>query len=514
MICYRPMEGQLPAAPVRHPGRSLPLPWQALVAVLGALAIAPSALGHPVVALAAAAGLCFAATALVRVQWYQAAAAVLTGALPFLWAWPALRPDEYRLTAYAAIAAAAVAAASLAARRTFPLTAGSAYLAYVGIASLVVVLAFPARPLRLADLDTLLLAASAYVVIRLSGRRVRLFWLAALLGLAAVEAFLGVLQVFTGWPQFPEVLPELFRSERNYFAYLVPWLSPEVVQASGTFSHFNGLGALLSLTAPIAFALWAADLRSPPRLALFVLLALGTVLTFSRGALLGAVAGCLLGLAAVGERSRRSLALLLACVGGIALLLSLNAVTQYYETTQNVDVRTQTWSYAAHVAVSRPALLVLGYGYRYFHTEVLAEGRGSEGPAPGVTRYMSSLHSWPLQLFLEFGVAGSVLFALWLATAYRRGLGRRRTVLTVALLAGATGFLCHQALDTVFFEYQGALFVAVLALTEAEALAASGTFAAPAPPGGPAQPAVDGPASRPPAPAGRGRDAAARCSPR
>ena len=242
------------------------------------------------------------------------------------------------------------------------------------------------------------------------------------------------------------MLGSLYQLPRSYWAYLIPGMSPAATLGSGTFSHFNGLGAVLCAILPVAFGWWLAKMNSIARMLVFAIIAAGVVTTYSRGALIGAVAGCVLVLFFQRGRSRRSMALLVSCVALLAALLMVNTAMQYYETTQNVDVRTQTWRIAMDKALTSPSNLVFGYGYTYFHDRVLSPDGTSRVVHSGT---MASLHSGPLQLLLEFGLVGVVLLIIWLVSTGRSALGPRRTTLSVAFFAGALSFMAHQALDTV-----------------------------------------------------------------
>ena len=435
-------------------------------AALGVVALA-LARGHAIVALILACLLTVSVTAVVRPRAYRFVAWLGLAAVPFATAWGVLRPDQYNFPLYLAAFTLLLVGLGALQAGALPRTMGTVYLGYVVVAGgVAVVSAFGTG--GIGRLGYLVTAFGVYVLLRRAERRERRFLLILLLALCATQAVLSVLQSLVEWPVFPAQLETLMRSERNYFAYLVPGLSLEAVQGSGTFYHFNALGGVLALAIPLAFGLWLDRLRSPLRLGLFVVLLAGTVTTYSRGALLGSVAGILFVVILERSRSRRAMTLLVLCVIFVASLLALSTAAQYYETTQNVSIRAQTWRVAAESALERPSNLLFGYGYDHFHSEVLSTSTTGDGRAIKST-VMSSLHSGPLQLALEFGLVGVILFALWMFAAFRSGLGPGRSRLTVALLGGAVAFLCHQTIDTSLFLYPGVLFVAVVGLAEADA---------------------------------------------
>jgi O-antigen ligase len=126
----------------------------------------------------------------------------------------------------------------------------------------------------------------------------------------------------------------------------------------------------------------------------------------------------------------------------------------------------QTWQTALDDALDHPSDLAVGSGYGYYRRSVLVMGLAGETLTREST-YMSSLHSSPLQLLLEFGLLGVVLGTLWLVTAFRSAMRARRP-LTVAVLGGAVGLLCSQAFDNALFSYAGIVFAALMAIAESE----------------------------------------------
>jgi O-antigen ligase len=420
--------------------------------------------GHAVLALVLASLLTVVVTAIIRPRAYRIAAFIGLFMLPFIAVVDALHPQDFNWPFYWSAFVLALVAVGVLQWRPLPRTWGTLYLGYLVAAG------FAYFALRddmgsFPDLVYILLAFGMYVLVRRADRSERRLLVGLLLGLGVVEALIGCLQSLRGWPVFPLVAEQLFASSRNYFAYVLPGVSTTAVQGSGTFSHFNGLGAVLVAVLPLAFGWWLGRLASPGRIAVMIVIGSGVVTTYSRGALLGSLAGCLLVLAYQRGRSRRALVLLICCVGLVAALLVASTAAQYYVATQNVDVRTETWALALNTAAESPSNLVFGFGYTYFHARVLSPDATARVVHTGT---MASLHSGPLQLLLEFGIVGTLLFIMWLLRAYRRGLGGARTAASIACLGGATGFLVHQTFDTSLFAYQGVLFVMLLALAEAE----------------------------------------------
>jgi O-antigen ligase len=310
-----------------------------------------------------------------------------------------------------------------------------------------------------------------YTLIRRAGAPERRLVLTMFLAFACIEALIGILQSWLGWPVFPLVLEGVVSEPRNYFSFLFTGTATVVRQGSGTFQHFNGLGSVLALALPVAFGWWLQRIASPWRALVALVITVGIVTTYSRGALVGAIAGCLLVLGLQKRQSRRVLGFLLGCAAVVVLLLALNTVSQYYQATQNVTVRVNTWERAVTSAQQAPSNLIFGFGFWHFQEAVLSTGDLTTARRTGI---MAGLHSGLLQLLLEFGVVGAVLFILWVFAAFRSGLGSSRTWVSVACLGGVLAFITHQSVDSWFFEFPGVLMVMLLALSEAECDPAQG----------------------------------------
>ncbi len=195
-------------------------------------------------------------------------------------------------------------------------------------------------------------AAGFYVTARyLMGEQDTVLFLRLLMLFAVVESILAMLQSYMAWPLFTEVIPQFYADERNYFAYLFPGVSRYVIQGTGTFEHFNGLGALLALTFPIAFSLWLSDRSNLMRLLSVAAIGGGIIATFSRGALLSAILAT--GILWASTRSKK--AFLILVVGACLVSgLFMTTFSQYFAQTENLTVRTSTWDLAAEYAVIIP----------------------------------------------------------------------------------------------------------------------------------------------------------------
>lgn len=295
-------------------------------------------------------------------------------------------------------------------------------------------------------------AAAAIMLLR--HRRVNgEVFLRLLLAFAVLQALLGLAQTLLDLKPFTALGSVIFSEPRNYLAVLVPGLSSQVRMATGTFSHFNGLGALLSLVAPMTFGAWLQE-KTSRRLLVLVIVWAGLVATFSRGALLGAVLGSLLVYRAANRgtatRAIRASALVLA--GGLGALALFQGVRDYAAATNNLAPRLEVWSLAIQASFADPVRLLFGSGFGFF-------GSGFLETAGVVTR----LHSAPVQLLAELGLVGMVLFLLAVAPRLLRGLASGEP-LQVALTGGAVAFLAHQFFDNGLFGFTGVLFFGVMAV--------------------------------------------------
>jgi O-antigen ligase len=445
----------------------------ALLALVG-LALAR---GHWSVSLLLAGALTVSATAVMHPRGYRLAGYAMVVLVPFGAAAEALRPADYNYAIYVAAFLCLLGALGAYQPRALPRTTGTLYLGYVLVASLLTLtLSF-----GVAQSDRavyIVMGFGLYVLLWRGDRPERDVFLSLIVAFAAIQSVLALSQALFEWPAFPAVLPELLTGDRNYFAYLLPGVSSTVTQGSGTFAHFNYLGAVLALAVPLTFGLWLERLASPLRALAFLLCAAGLVATFSRGALLGAVVGMTLTLVMQPSRDRRRLVLIGLCIVGLVGLLAVNTAAQYYESTENVGIRISTWQTTVGDAADRPTELLFGYGFDHYHGQVLRAGLGGQTVTVRST-VMASLHSGYVQLLLEFGLVGVALFGIWLFSFTRKAVRSPRSARRVTLLAAAIAFLAHQAVENALFSFASVLFVGIVAILERDAddsTEPSGTF--------------------------------------
>lgn len=425
-------------------------------ASLGLLLAAGVSVADPRFAVAGA--LVFLVAALAFMDTPRALQFTIVGlvVVPFLSVASIIRPDQVSYMALFTVVSMVVATVAVVRAERIPLDGTIGFLVLVvvtglaahGVGTVAANLTWFAPPLA---------ALALYITVVLARQQLG-YVLVLLLALMMLEALIGVAQSFLGRPVFAEALPVLYESGRGYLGRIAPGVSTGVTHASGTFSQFNHLGALLVLGLPIAFAMY----RSSPslrRLALMLTLATGVVLTYSRAALLGSVLGCVL-VYLLDRRSQKwwipiavSLAVALGAIG-------YQSLQDYQAETGNVTARTATWRYALDAAAQDSPRMVFGYGYHYFQTDVLGDAPAGALPR-GVQR---TIHSAPLQVLLETGVVGFVLFLVAMPGAVVLALRRRRDAATIALSGSVTGFLVSQAFDNALLSYEGVVMAVLLGL--------------------------------------------------
>lgn len=277
------------------------------------------------------------------------------------------------------------------------------------------------------------------------------FFLAVVIGFAVVQSLIGLAQTLVGLPGFTAYSGSVYVESRNYLAIVLP-VSQQVRMATGTFEHFNGLGAMLALATPIAFSRWL-DSHTFRRSAALAIIVCGLVATFSRGALLGAFVGCsmLFVIRGRGSLSHGLRAATTALMTGSVGLTTYEAVRAYVMATGNLASRLGAWVLAVGTTLGDPVKLLFGAGFGYYASGFLVE-RGA----------VARLHSAPIQAFAELGLVGVVLLSAGLLPPVVRGL-RSESNVQRCLAAASMAFLIHQIFDNALFGVGGIVFLGVIA---------------------------------------------------
>ena len=255
-----------------------------------------------------------------------------------------------------------------------------------------------------------------------------------------IQSLLAISQSLFGYPVFPKILPYLYGDNRNYLSILFPSISSYVKQGSGTFEHFNGLGALFSLTFPLLFGFWYANKNEPIRLFLLVVIVLGIISTFSRGALLGSIIGSYTIIALNSKFKKTTFIIYVFLIATLVFFLK-NNIVNYFSNSLNLTIRIDTWLLAIHDFRFNPLRILFGYGDIYFHKEVLIGKKG----------VLSNLHSGWLQIVLEQGVLGFLLFFMPLIKIFKKVLSQKKNLFVLSIMGGIIGFLIHQLFDNAIF---------------------------------------------------------------
>ena len=267
---------------------------------------------------------------------------------------------------------------------------------------------------------------------------------------AFIQSLLGISQSFLGIPIFNNIIADVFISDRNYLSILFPSINSFVKQGSGTFEHFNGLGAYLALSFPIAYGYWK---ETSKKLALFLLIiiGLGIITTYSRGALLGSLIGIIYVIYLTSKK--RINIIIFAAMFILFIPILWGGIIEYYNISQNYTSRLNTWFIAYNQAITNPIKMIYGYGPFYFKEKIL-----------GLYGTLTNLHSGHLQILLELGIIGFILFITLFLKAMRLSNSYKGNISIVSITGGLLAFFVHQIFDNSFFGNTGILWFSLLGI--------------------------------------------------
>jgi hypothetical protein len=254
----------------------------------------------------------------------------------------------------------------------------------------------------------------------------------------------------------------------------------EVLRVQGSFDHPNGYAVYLITLLPLAGAVaLGREIPRPLRSMAAVaagLAAIGVVVAYSRGAIIGLVVGTLAWLFVL----RPGRMTLLAAVLGIALIVAAPAsLRERFDpgaARQDAGLREALWRSAVDIAGREP---VLGVGPNNFSAayEVLANRRGDSEDRPLLDQgegfiLPSSAHNLYLNTLAEQGLIGLLgLGLLFVATGPMLYAGRRlRDPVGRALCVGLGAGLSAWAVRGIFDAGLGDVIVPGLALVAAAAV--------------------------------------------
>lgn len=294
-------------------------------------------------------------------------------------------------------------------------------------------------------------AISLYILLKYyCNNRDYLFFIKTIIITAVIQSIIGISQSFWGYPIFEKITPTIYESERNYLAYIIPSISALVRQGNGTYEHFNGLGAYLAIALPISYGYYKS-VHSLKTIFIFVIISLGVITTFSRGALLGAFTG--LFFIIVLSAKKKFNIFLLSGIIFIGLFFLWGVIVSYSQTTQNYSIRVYTWAVAFNTALENPFKLIYGYGPFYFREKLL-----------GLYGTITNLHSGQLQILLELGIIGFLIFISLFRDAMKIASIYRKNIASVSITAGLLAFFVHQIFDNSYFGNTGILWFALLVI--------------------------------------------------
>lgn len=414
---------------------------------------------------------------IASLTWYSPLGAtrvalVMLFVTPFLVVIPQLKPDQVNYDALYGLAVLPVAIVICARSRRVALDSGAVLLVAILVSSLVTLLAGGELATGYGYLLWPLTTLAVYLLVLNSSEDGHRWLLIRIMSFALIEALLGISQSLLHWPVFTLAVPTLFETNRGLLGFVLPGSSSMVGNGSGTFGHFNGLGSLLALSLPICFGWLLESPRSFRRVIPFAILATGLLTSYSRGGWVGGAVGCILAYWASRPRASRPGVPLLRA--GVLLMAALSApyITAYYGATQNVSSRIATWSYALDYWLQHAQRIPFGFGFGSFQQTILMQ-RVSLG---GET--LSALHSGFLQILLETGIAGLLLFAWFLITTIRPFASDRRSGWQAWALGGMFGFLVSQLFDNALFGMTGTCaFILAACLRRADARRETGRSA-------------------------------------
>jgi len=376
---------------------------------------------------------------------------------PFVVVVPQLQPDtvNYSLLYAVIVLPAAIVVCARSPRLVFD--SGAVFLTIILGSALVTLLVDDALYSNYGYLLWPVTTLAVYLIIQNARRNVHRWVSGLILVFASVEAVIGISQSVLGWPVFPLALPALFQTDRGVLGYLLPGVSRAVANGSGTFEHFNGLGSLLALALPLSFGQLLRRPASLWRVLLFAVLAMGLLMTYSRGAWLGGTLGCMLVFWTCRPRASRSwVPLLLAGIVMTAALIAPSIVS-YYDATQNVSSRLVTWRFALSFWSQHSDWVIFGSGFGSFQQRFLAQESVLRA------QMLTALHSGFLQILLEVGIVGLAVFAWVLISTVRPHLSRRGMRWQSVALAAVLAFLVSQAVDNALFAMTGTCAFALVA---------------------------------------------------
>lgn len=248
--------------------------------------------------------------------------------------------------------------------------------------------------------------------------------LRALIVTAVFQGLLGTFQSVTGmWADF--------QSERGYLGHLGLG-SNHVWHGHGTTGHFNTLGNFLVITLMMLVSLYFRDIkRKKTALIWGGAILLGIITTYSRGSILGLIAGAIFYLAVSQPNLKRSLMMVAAFILFAILPLAYMLTNSSYVETVKYDERLMIWQVPIAAITSSAKAFWFGSGLNSYSTVAWPFIPASIAE----TEYHNWFaHNFYLLMVVENGIIGAtILFTflvyLWIYAwiQYKRSHGGQKT---------------------------------------------------------------------------------------
>jgi hypothetical protein len=431
----------------------------AAIAVVGAIAVA---IGIGTATMVRPLILAVAVLVSASLTWFSPrlmarAALAMLFITPFLAVTPQLSPDQVNYSALYVVAVLPVSVVICATARRLTIDLGAALLVAALLSALITLLSNAVLVTQYQYMLWPLTTLAVYLLVLNSVDDLHRWLLGAICAFSLVEAFLGISQSFLGRPVFSLAAPVLFKTNRGLLGYVLPGFSNVVGNGSGTFQHFNGLGSTLALALPISLGWLLGNPRDVRRLLLFAILFMGLVASYSRGGLIAGILGCMYVYWTSRPRSSRSLIPLVVAGAFVLGAVLAPSVAAYYDATQNVSSRVATWRFALAYWLDHPEKVPFGLGFGFLQQTVLAQLASTRGTT------LATLHSSLLQVLVEFGIVGLVVFGWFFIATARPFLFSRPNGWQVWVLGGMLAFLISQIADNSLFGMGGTCVFALAA---------------------------------------------------
>jgi putative inorganic carbon (HCO3(-)) transporter len=228
-------------------------------------------------------------------------------------------------------------------------------------------------------------------------------------------------------------------------------LADDVERARGPYPHPNNLSFYLERILAFTFGLWLANpLRRRWQLIPIAIIMIGLALTFSRGAMFGAAVG-LASLIYI-LRPRYAWRLYGAGLAVVVVVFALVARARFFATGSEGQESTRELIWKSSLRMLNDHRLT-GVGLDQF---LYQYGRRYVEPAGWAERYSSHPHNLVLDVWLNLGILGLVVFA-WIASEVARAIqGLRSTrgvgnAVAVAAAGALVAGVAHGVVDNFFF---------------------------------------------------------------